>query len=308
MVMRMLLLVFLCCVFAWSAAAAPVQRTLSFGGFQRSYVVHVPARMAGQDVALVVVLHGLGGDGANVLAQGRWVEKANVEGFIVVAPEGIPEDPTRPARFFGNKRSWNSGPATGSPAEARGVDDVRFIAAVIQEVRRQHRVDGRRIHVTGFSNGAGMAFRVGAELPDVVASIAPVANGLLLPVEALERPVSLMLVWGMDDPLNPVTGGKVRRSGQEVLRPSAEGSWRQWARLLRCPAAPVVDRSVPRVIRQAFEGCADGSTAVLVGIEGLGHQWPGGKVVLRLVSGPGSDAFDATTEIWKFFAAHRRLR
>ena len=128
------------------------------------------------------------------------------------------------------------------------------------------------------------------------------------PVEALERPVSLMLVWGMDDPLNPVTGGEVRRNGQEVLRPSAEGSWRQWARLLRCPAAPVVDRSVPRVIRQAFEGCADGSTAVLVGIEGLGHQWPGGKVVLRLVSGPGSDAFDATAEIWKFFAAHRRLR
>jgi len=28
--------------------------------------------------------------------------------------------------------------------------------------------------------------------------------------------------------------------------------------------------------------------------------------VLRLVSGPGSDAFDATAEIWKFFAAHPR--
>ncbi len=304
--MRMLLMLWVSCVVAWPAAAEPVQRTLAFGGFSRSYVVHVPARAAGREAPLVVVLHGLGGDGANVLQQGRWVEKANAEGFIVVAPEGVPEDPARPARFFGNKRSWNSGPATGSPAQARGIDDVGFIAAVIRDVQRLHRVDARRIHVTGFSNGAGMAFRVGAELPDVVASIAPVANGLLVPVETLRRPVSLMLVWGQADPLNPIAGGKVERNGGLVLRPSAEQSWRQWARLLGCPVAPVVDRSIPRVTRQAFEGCAGGSTAVLVGIEGLGHQWPGGRVVLRLVSGPGSDAFDATAEIWKFFAAHPR--
>lgn len=286
------------------AFAQPVARMLAFGSLERSYVIHVPVPAVGREAALVVVLHGLGGDGANVLEQGRWVEKANAEGFIVVAPEGIPEDPTRPARFFGNKRSWNAGPATGSPTEARGIDDVGFIAAVIREVQRLHRVDARRIHVTGFSNGAGMAFRVGAELPEVVASIAPVANGLLMPVETLRRPVSLMLVWGKDDPLNPMAGGKVERNGRAVLRPSAEQSWRQWARLLRCPAVPAVQRAAPRVMRHAFAGCAGGSTAVLVGIEGLGHQWPGGRVVLRLVSGPGSDAFDATSEIWAFFRAH----
>jgi len=308
MALRPLLLV-LCLVFvAWPAAAEPVKRMLTSGGLQRSYVVHVPLRAVGVDAALVVVLHGLGGDGANVLAQGRWVEKADAEGFIVVAPEGVPEDPARPARFFGNKRSWNSGPATGSPAAARGIDDVGFIAGVIKDVQARHRVDARRIHVTGFSNGAGMAFRIGAELPEVVASIAPVANGLLLPVETLRRPVSLMLVWGEADPLNPIAGGKVERNGRDVLRPSAEQSWRQWARLLRCPTAAKVERPVRTVTRQVFDGCAGGSAAVLVGIEGLGHQWPGGRVVLRLVSGPGSDAFDATAEIWSFFVAHPQFR
>ena len=252
--LRPLLLALCVQLLAWQAVAEPVARVLSFGGLQRSYVIHVPSRAVGQEVALVVVLHGLGGDGASVLEQGRWVAKADAEGFIVVAPEGVPEDPARPARFFGNRRSWNSGPATGSPAQARGIDDVGFIAAVIRDVQRLHRVDARRIHVTGFSNGAGMAFRVGAELPDVVASIAPVANGLLVPVETLRRPVSLMLVWGQADPLNPIAGGKVERNGGLVLRPSAEQSWRQWARLLRCPAAPLVDRLIPRVTRQTFEG------------------------------------------------------
>lgn len=290
-------------VFAW---AEPARRTIPFGGFERSYLVHEPSRARFQDAALVLVLHGLGGTGSDALNQGKWIGKADTEGFIVVAPEGLPENPDRTARFFGNPRSWNSGPATGSRAAERGVDDVGFIRTVIAQVRRDHRVDSGRIYVTGFSNGAAMAFRVGAELSDVVTAIAPVGNGLLAPVDTLQFPVSLILVWGTADPLNPIGGGTVNRGGQSVVRPSAESSWRRWASLLECSSLTADDRTVPRVRRRSFVGCARGSEAVLVEIEGLGHQWPGGQVVLRLVSGPGSDAFDATAEIWKFFAAHSR--
>lgn len=292
----------------WSAAAEPVAQSLAFGGLKRSYLVHAPARVQAQvqPVPLVVVLHGFGGDGANVLSQGRWVEKADAEGFLVVAPEGLPEDPDRPARFFGNRRSWNAGPATGSPAEARGTDDVGFIAAVIAQVRREQRVDPRRIYVTGFSNGAGMAFRVGAELSDVVAAIAPVANGLLVPVATLRQPVSLMLVWGRDDPLNPIGGGVVSRDGRPFTRPSAEASWRRWSALLHCRDMASFDRPVRSVMRRVARGCASGSEAVLVEIDDLGHQWPGGRVVLRLVAGRGSDVFDATAAIWEFFRSHPR--
>ena len=204
--------------------------------------------------------------------------------------------------FFGNRRSWNAGPATGSPAAERGVDDVGFIRSLIGEMRRTHRVDPRRIYVTGFSNGAGMAFRIGAELSDLVAAIAPVANGLLLPVEKLKHPVPLLLIWGRDDPLNPIDGGVVSRGGREMVRLSAEDSWRRWAALLDCSGEPVVDRSVPRVTRRSFTGASGSAAAVLVEVAGLGHQWPGGREVLRLVSGPGSDALDATAEIWTFFS------
>jgi len=304
--MRHVLLVLMCLAVAWSATAQPVTRTIPFGGLTRSFVIHAPARAQEQDRALVVVLHGMGGSGANALEQGRWATQADKEGFIVVAPEGLAENPDRPARFFGNRRSWNSGPATGSPAQRRGTDDVGFIGAVIADVRRTHRVDSRRIHVTGFSNGAAMAFRMGAERADIIASIAPVANGLLVPVAKLPRPVSLYLVWGAADPLNPMAGGKVERAGQTIERPSAEASWRRWAALLNCPGTPSRDRPAPDVTRQAFAGCDGGSTASFVSIDGLGHQWPGGRTYLRIVSGPGSDAFDATGAIWAFFKTTAR--
>jgi poly(3-hydroxybutyrate) depolymerase len=115
-----------------------------------------------------------------------------------------------------------------------------------------------------------------------------------------------MLVWGRDDPLNPIAGGAVRRGGRMVVRPSAEGSWRQWSALLECRDFPLVDRSVRDVTRRVARACNGGSEAVLVEIDGLGHQWPGGRVVLRLVSGPGSDAFDATDQIWTFFKSYAR--
>lgn len=304
--MRLFLLAFALGLLAATASARPVETPLAFDGLERSYVIHAPARAAGGDAPLVIVLHGQGGDGANVLEQGYWTRKADAEGFIVVAPEGVPERPDRPARFMGNRRSWNSGPGTGSPAQLRNIDDVGFIRAVVADVQRAHRVDARRIYATGFSNGSAMAFRVGAEMPDVVAAIAPVANGLLMPVDRLARPVSLLMIWGVDDPLNPFAGGPVERGGQTVVRPSAEESWRRWADLLGCSGAPTIDRSGRKVTSRSFSRCRDGSEATLIAVDGLGHQWPGGRVYLRVVSGPGSNAINATDAIWAFFASHAR--
>jgi poly(3-hydroxybutyrate) depolymerase len=41
-------------------------------------------------------------------------------------------------------------------------------------------------------------------------------------------------------------------------------------------------------------------------VAGLGHQWPGGEVKLRLFAGSGSKTIDATDAIWTFFAAQSR--
>jgi len=282
--------------------------TLEHGSGVRTYVAFLPPQAPAVAAPLVIVLHGLGGSGENILTQGRWREAAARHGFIVLAPDGVAENPNRRPRFRTNPRSWNSGPATGSPASARNVDDSGFLRALIGRWVAAGRVDPDRVYLTGFSNGAGMSFRAGADLSDLVAAIAPVSNGLLASVDRLAAPVSLLMIWGEDDPLNPIAGGRVDRAAAAVDRPSAEESFMRWSALLNCRGRPDVTTPRPDVSLWRHQACDGGADTRLYRVAGLGHQWPGGRVFLRFVSGPGSDAIDATETIWDFFAAHPRGR
>ncbi len=304
--MRAVLLLFLALLGPITHCSAQSLRDgeLTHAGSTRSYVYWLPSgqRPPG-GWPLVLALHGFGGSGRNVLEQGRWVDKARTEGFALLAPDGSLKQPDRRQSFIANPRSWNAGPATDSPASERGVDDIGFLRALLTQFIAEQRIDARRVYATGFSNGAAMAFRVGAELPERVAAIAPVANALLVPVGELKPPVSLLLIWGDADPLNPIAGGRVKRAGASVDRPSAAASLAQWATALACP--PAVTREIaPGVSRQSHLGCAGGSAAEFVTIQGLGHQWPGGVNYLRPISGPGSERASATPLIWEFFQSH----
>ena len=279
--------------------------TFEFGGLQRSYRLHLPAH-APQPWPLVIVFHGFGGDGENVLQQGRWVEKSAAAGFAVLAPDGSVEHENRAARFIGNPRSWNSGAGTGSPAQQRGVDDIGFVRALLDELLHLQPLDPSRIYATGFSNGAAMAFRVGLEMSERIAAIAPVANSLLVPPQPLARPVSLLLIWGSADPLNPMEGGSVTRSSGVVPRPSAKDSWHTWSGLLHCTGEPTQTALSDRVALRAQRHCDGGASSQWISVDGLAHQWPGGRTYLRLISGPGSDAIDATDQIWRFFVEQPR--
>jgi polyhydroxybutyrate depolymerase len=308
--MRRLLLTLVSLLLAsLGARAAGDDTRLRSGSFEhqgqtRSFVFYLPAPARGS-VPLVLALHGFGGSGRNVLQQGRWVDKAQAEGFALLAPDGSLQNADRRESFLANPRSWNSGPTTGSPASESGVDDIGFLRALLGQFVAAQGIDPRRVYATGFSNGAAMAFRVGAELPELVAAIAPVSNALLVPVRELKPPVSLLLIWGDADPLNPIQGGRLRREGGRVDRPAGATSLAQWARALNCPPSVTQDMA-PGVRRQRHLGCAADSAAEFITVQGLAHQWPGGKEYLRAISGPGSNLISATDLIWDFFRSHAR--
>jgi polyhydroxybutyrate depolymerase len=71
--------------------------------------------------------------------------KSDVEGFIVVYPEG-----------FG--ASWNVVGGFGD-AFSTNIDDVGFIRALIDSLQGKFAIDRNRIYVAGFSQGAMMAYR-----------------------------------------------------------------------------------------------------------------------------------------------------
>jgi len=78
--------------------------------------------------------------------------------------------------------TWNGGNCCGEARDTAS-DDVGFVRALVGDLTRRLPIDPCRVHATGMSNGAMMAYRAAAEAADLVASIAPVAGPLALPAE-----------------------------------------------------------------------------------------------------------------------------
>jgi polyhydroxybutyrate depolymerase len=284
------------------------QHSIQIDGLTRTYLVHIPHKyFLGKRVAVVIMLHGAGGNAENGLEQGKWIEKSEQEGFIAVGLNGTLKDPSQRPNLLTNPRVWNAGDLIVS--DSRGnVDDVGFVNAVIDKLLQTGMVDQKRIYVTGFSNGAGMTFRVGVELSNRIAAIAPVSNTLLITTASLKQPVSLILIWGTADPINPINGGIVTRFGQLSVRHSAEYSWKTWGGFLNCSGNSKIIYEQRGVVGKTLSPCQTGAEALFYSVEGMGHNWPGGRNNLpEKIVGRTSNAIDATDLIWEFFAKHNKV-
>jgi polyhydroxybutyrate depolymerase len=187
---------------------------------------------------VVLLLHGAGGAGEQILNKNGWREVAMRERFVVIAPDGTPKHESRGAHFIGNPRTWNSGTGgglatTARTAFAKRVNDVGYLMALLDTVAQRCRVDPSRVFVSGHSNGAGMSYRVAAEHPDRFAAVGVMAGHLFSDAPSrLASPVSLVQIVGDRDPVAPMAGGDVRTAASTLqkLRPALEPAqrWPQW--------------------------------------------------------------------------------
>jgi len=284
------------------AGVGDEQRTLKVGDRERSYLVHRPKAYDGaKRRPLVLAFHGGGGRARGMATLTHFDDIADERGFIVVYPEGV------------NHR-WADGRGTTAP-DRTGVDDVAFVAALLDRLEGDLAIDPARIYATGMSNGGFMAERLGCLLSGRIAAIAPVAATMGEPLAARckpQRPLPVMLIHGTDDLLVPWVGGRMRfGAGGNIL--SVPATVALWTRLDGCSAKPAtselpaVAADATRVRRTVHGGCRDGAEVVLYTVQGGGHAWPGGLPYLSggLV-GKTSRAFDAGEVIWEFFARHPR--
>jgi polyhydroxybutyrate depolymerase len=252
---------------------------------------------------LVLVLHGAGGAKEYVLDQYRWADKADKEGFLAVAAEATPIDPSKPATFATNPRVWNDGSGR-SPQAKRNVNDAGYLAAVIQDVIKRAGGNPKRVYVTGFSSGASMTHHMGFLYPNLVGAIAPI-SGHLWDEGKLARPLPVLSIAGSVDPLNPLEGGPAVNpwsSGKSERKEAMIASLERWARLDGCKDDPVRTKPSEKVSLTSWTGCSGGAEVRFYVVQGLGHQWPGAKnPPFPKLFGPGSDALDATDIIWDFF-------
>jgi polyhydroxybutyrate depolymerase len=279
---------------AWIVVAMSV----TVGGVSRDYELHLPnGRAPSEPAPLVLVFHGGGGNAANATRMSGMNERADAEGFIVAYPNG---SGPRPDVLL----TWNAWKCCG-PALDKNVDDVGFVRALVDDLARRYPVDRKRVYATGFSNGAMLTYRLGCELGDVFAAIAPVAGALdnydcgtgpKVSVIAFHGTADKHILFGGGVPVTAFDRHKRADTGVQF----AIDTWRKRD---ACAAEPKRERKAS-VIHTAY-GCADGTAVELYAIEGQGHAWPGGQKGRRFgnVDDPSTE-ISASDVIWEFFKAH----
>ena len=268
--------------------------TITVDGRERTYLVHRPTTIDRDDgTSLVVVLHGGFGTAAQARQSYGWDAKADAENFVVAYPNGI-------------DRAWNAGTCCGRP-QRDGVDDVKFLGAVIDQVTRAEGVVPDRVYATGISNGGMMAYRLACELPGKVVAIGPVAASMTVGCDQpAPRPTGVLHIHGLDDRNVPFAGGVGTKGVAKDERPSIPSVIERWRAIDGCAGVPAT--TTAGAVTTTISGpCAAGTEVVLVTVAGAGHQWPGSTPASAaarraLDLDVPSTALDATATLWDFFS------
>lgn len=271
---------------------------LMFAGQARTFLLHVPPAHDGRrPLPLVVLLHGGLGTGAQLEGSALMSPIADREGFVAVYPDG-------------ESRTWNAGRCCG-PAVEQNVDDVGFVAALLDHLEAELCLDRRRVYATGMSNGAMLAHRLGCELSERLAAIAPVSGANVTDRCTPGRPVPVLMIHGTADRHVPWEGG-LGCGLAAVPFASVPDTVAGWVTRNGCaPAAPslVLEQGDGRCELQA--ACPSAAPVILCTIAGGGHSWPGGDPkrldlpgCAQAGEGGQSRTFLASEQIWAFFRQH----
>jgi len=305
------------------AAGTTESLTLTVGGLEREYRLHVPA---GYDPAIptpvVLNIHGYGGSGANIERYTSLSSHADANGYVIVYPQSTsftaqdgsavrswndlagstssgPSGPICTAEAFDYPTPTECGEAAGPCAWASCNDDISFIAALLDELEANYCVDTDRVFASGMSNGAMFVHQLACTMPERFAAVAPVAGTLARGYNcapSAATPVSLMNIYGVDDRYvdleNPISSdGYYYTSAADVLAEWAKPEAQQCSEEASLYATSRDgDLELTCSSRAA---CASGAEVVNCTFKG-GHTWPGEGV--------------ANDVIWEFFAKNGRSR
>lgn len=174
-----------------ASAVEPKRAEWKVGNATREALVHVPANADKEACPLVFVFHGHGGTmkhGSTAIAiHPHWPEA------ICVYPQGL-NTPGKLTDPDGKKTGWQSN------AKEQDDRDLQFFDEVLKSLRKDYKVDDKRVYVTGHSNGGRFTHLLWAERGDVFAAVAPSGSTAGTLTKAF-KPKPCLHIAGETDPL-----------------------------------------------------------------------------------------------------------
>lgn len=278
-----------------------VEHTMDVNGATRRYLLYFPSAYDGKiELPLLMVFHGAYGSMAG-MAENRTdlLALAQEKNFILVFPHG--QNSTDQVKDRAGWKAVHCCP----PAIEGQLDDVAFIRQLAATLQNELAVDPRRIHATGFSNGAMFTHRLAADLPYLFASVAPVAGTIggrkdvQEPVNRVEpgAAVPIMLIHGTADQVVLYEGGQPYAPNWRSDLSFAE-SVTLWVQTNN--SGPLSRETLPGALgnihRDTYPGGEQGADVTAVTIENLKHKWPTTESV----------GVDISRDIFEFFETHPR--
>lgn len=240
-------------------------KTITVGGKQRKYVLHVPQSYNGSKaVPFIIDFHGITGDGPGERSSSPYPAQTDPDGVIMAFPTGEPGP-------IGN--AWNVGPCC-----VAGVDDVEFARAIVEDVSSVGCIDPKRVYAVGFSMGGGMSHYLACHAADLFAAVAPAAFDLLeenVGTCAPSRPITVVSFRSTGDNVVDYDGGYSNVvSGMPITFLGAQDTFKKWSELNTCTGS-AEDAGGGCM---TYKNCKDGVTVTLCTKQGGSHE-PGNASV-----------------------------
>jgi poly(hydroxyalkanoate) depolymerase family esterase len=296
-----------------------VERSYTNQAGTRSYKLYIPSGYIGQEVPLVVILHGCTQNPNDIAAGTRMNALAEEHIFLVAYPAQ--------AQGANMQKCWNWFKASD---QQRGRGEPSLVAGITRQIIDEYNVADGRVYVAGMSAGGAMAAIMGEAYPDLYAAVG-VHSGLA-PGAAHDMPSAFAAMHQggpatprRDIPTATATGQSARtvpaivfhgdrdttvhpRNADHLLEhyrvAKTAGAGSQGARSGSTSQGTVRQGRVPggHAYTHATYRDAGGRTIVeRWTVHGLGHAWSGGSSSGSYTDPKGPDA---SATMVRFFNQH----
>jgi poly(3-hydroxybutyrate) depolymerase len=296
-----------------------VDSTMTWDNITRYYEVYLPTNLP-TNPPMVLMLHGTRtmpsfDPQAVISLNWGWQPVADQYCFILVKPASTYDSST-------GQFNWNAYflDAAFPYAQGCGVtdcpDDSGFLRALIGSLTTQYGVNPEQVYVAGFSSGAEMTERVGVDLSDLVAAIAPASGQLVaepgivspplgLPPIPPAYPISVQEWHGtLDENLWPCGYGTTKYNAVTFTLDTVDDTFNYWTPQNSCTTLQTTQPlclngepnssndaptpNMPGLTGNIATGCTDNVGVQFIWEPNVAHSW--------------QQQYD--TQRWQFFAAH----